>query len=90
MYKIIELDNGLENVNGFYCGGINAGLRPDKNQGDVAFIRSDNLCRVSAIFTSNKFQASPIVHYKRYPKDFETNFLLINAKNANAMTGKKV
>jgi glutamate N-acetyltransferase/amino-acid N-acetyltransferase len=89
LFNIIELENGLENVQGFYCGATNAGLRPDKTQGDVAFIRSDVACDISAVFTSNTFQAAPIKHFKQYPKDFQTNFVLMNAKNANAMTGEK-
>jgi len=89
LYKIIELKNGLENVQGFYCAATNVGMRPDKTQGDVAFIRSQVPCDISAVFTSNTFQAAPIKHFKQYPKDFQTNFILINAKNANAMTGQK-
>jgi glutamate N-acetyltransferase/amino-acid N-acetyltransferase len=89
LFNIIELENGLENVQGFYCGATNVGMRPDKEQGDVAFISSTTLCDISAVFTSNTFQAAPIKHFHKYPKDFQTNFVLINAKNANAMTGEK-
>ena len=89
MYKIAKLNNGLESVDGFYCGATNVGMRPDKEQGDVAFIRSDVDCDISTQFTSNTFQAAPIKHFQNYPKGFKTNFVLINAKNANAMTGKK-
>jgi glutamate N-acetyltransferase/amino-acid N-acetyltransferase len=57
--------------------------------GDVAFIRSEVPCDISAVFTSNTFQAAPIKHFQKYPNDFQTDFVLINAKNANAMTGEK-
>jgi glutamate N-acetyltransferase/amino-acid N-acetyltransferase len=86
---MIELEHGLENVQGFYCGATNVGMRPDKEQGDVAFIRSNVACDISAVFTSNTFQAAPIKHFQKYPKDFQTDFVLINAKNANALTGQK-
>jgi glutamate N-acetyltransferase/amino-acid N-acetyltransferase len=89
MSKIELVDGGLSVVSGFYCDACNVGMRPDSSQGDVAFIRSEELCDVSAVFTTNKFQASPIKHYQKYPKGFQTNFVLINAKNANAMTGAK-
>lgn len=89
MYKIIPLENGLENVSGFFCGATNVGMRKGSDDGDVGFIRSDTPCDISAVFTSNIFQASPIKHYQKYPKGFKTNFVLINAKNANAMTGAK-
>ncbi len=89
MYKIIPLENGLAAVPGFYCGATNVGMRPDNTQGDVAFIRSETPCDVAAVFTSNTFQAAPIKHFQRYPEGFQTDFVLINAKNANAMTGEK-
>ena len=88
-FTITPLEGGLSNVKGFYCDAVNVGMRPDASQGDVAFIRSDTLCDISAVFTSNKFQAAPIKHFQRYGNDFQTNFVLINAKNANAMTGQK-
>ncbi len=87
MFEIISLKNGIDNVKGFYCNAINAGL---KTKGcDLAFIKSDSLCDISAVFTTNRFAAAPIKHFKKYPKDFQTNFILINSKNANAMTSKE-
>ncbi len=88
-YTITPLEGGLANVNGFYCDAVNVGMRPDASQGDVAFIRSETLCDVNAIFTTNRFQAAPIKHFQRYEEGFQTNFVLVNAKNANAMTGEK-
>ena len=96
MFNVEKLENGLESVQGFFCNATNVGMRTNPANsgvsdvdGDVAFIRSDVPCDISARFTSNKFQAAPIVHFKKYPKDFKTDFVLINAKNANAMTGEK-
>lgn len=96
MFKITPLENGLENVKGFYYGATNVGMRTNRANsgvtdlsGDVAFIRSELPCDISALFTSNTFQAAPIKHFQKYPKDFQTDFVLINAKNANAMTGEK-
>ena len=96
MFNLISLKNSLSNVQGFYCDGVNVGMRTNPANsgdsdvdGDVAFIRSDTPCDVSAVFTSNKFQAAPLQHFQRYPKNFQTDFILINAKNANAMTGEK-
>jgi len=88
-FTITAMENGLANVAGFYCDAVNTGLRPDTTQGDVAFIRSDVPCDVAAVFTKNTFQAAPIQHFKRYPDGFQTDFILINAKNANAMTGER-
>ena len=96
MSKLIPLENGLENVEGFFCGATNVGMRKKpadsdsaELDGDVAFIRSEQPCDISAVFTSNTFQAAPIKHFQKYPQGFQTDFVLINAKNANAMTGEK-
>ena len=87
MFNLISLKNGLENVDGFFFGGVSTGLKPNGDN-DLGFIRADEPFMLSAKFTSNKFQAAPIVHFKRYEKGFKSNFLLLNSKNANAMTGQ--
>lgn len=94
MFKIFTLKNGLSNVEGFFCDGVNVGMKTNPSNsgtsdvdGDVAFIRSEIPCEVSAVFTTNRFAAAPIKHFQKYPKDFKSDFILINAKNANAMTG---
>jgi len=90
MFNLFSLKGGLNNVQGFYCDGVNVGMKINESgDGDVAFIRSDTPCDIAARFTTNKFQAAPIKHYQKYPKDFQTNFILMNAKNANAMTGEQ-
>ena len=90
MFNLFSLKGGLDNVQGFYSDGVNVGMKNSpENDGDVAFIRSDVPCNISARFTKNQFQAAPIKHYQKYPEDFTTNFILMNAKNANAMTGEK-
>jgi len=54
MFDIVSLKNGIDNVAGFYCDGVNVGMKTSENDdGDVAFIRSDTLCDVEAIFTTN-------------------------------------
>ncbi|MBR2149049.1 MAG: bifunctional glutamate N-acetyltransferase/amino-acid acetyltransferase ArgJ, partial [Campylobacter sp.] len=87
MFNLISLKNGLENVDGFFFGGVSTGLKPNGDN-DLGFIRADEPFMLSAKFTSNKFQAAPIVHFKHYEKGFKSNFLLLNSKNANAMTGQ--
>lgn len=86
MYKLTKLDSGVCSSNGFYSDGVSAGLKPS-NAKDMAFIHSDTLCEVASVFTTNKMTAAPIRHF-RAKGEFKTNFILINAKNANAMTGK--
>jgi glutamate N-acetyltransferase/amino-acid N-acetyltransferase len=96
LFKVVPLENGLANVEGVYCDATNVGLRTNPANsgvgdvdGDVAFIRSEVPCEISAVFTNNRFRAAPIEHFLNYPKGFKTDFVLVNAKNANAMTGVK-
>ena len=86
MYKLIELKTGVCSAQGFFTDGISAGLKAN-NAKDMAFIYSEVACEIASVFTTNKMTAAPIRHF-RAKGDFKTNFVLINAKNANAMTGK--
>ncbi len=86
MYKLIELKTGVCSAEGFFTDGISAGLKAN-NAKDMAFIYSEVACEIASVFTTNKMTAAPIRHF-RAKGDFKTNFVLINAKNANAMTGK--
>ncbi|MEA2091643.1 MAG: bifunctional ornithine acetyltransferase/N-acetylglutamate synthase, partial [Campylobacterota bacterium] len=85
MYKIIQTTGGVCASDGFYADGVSAGLKPDGAL-DMGFIYSQNECEVASVFTTNKMYAAPIKHF-RAMGDFKTNFVLINSKNANAMTG---
>jgi glutamate N-acetyltransferase/amino-acid N-acetyltransferase len=87
MFSIFPLKGYMSDIDGFYMDGVSAGLKPNEAK-DVGFIYSDTLCDVEAIFTKNKFQAAPLKHFQEYEKGFQTNFVLINSKNANAMTGQ--
>lgn len=86
MFNIFPIDGGLCAVDGFFADGLKAGLKKDAL--DIGFIYSDSLCEVEALFTTNRFQAAPLKHYQKYESGFKTNFVLINSKNANAMTGE--
>ncbi len=86
MYKIVQTNEGVCAPQGFFASGVSAGLKPN-NALDMAFIYADTLCDVASVFTTNKMTAAPIRHF-RTKGEFQTNFVLINSKNANAMTGK--
>lgn len=87
MYKLILSGSGVCISKGFFADGVNAGLKA-QNEKDMAFIYSDTECNVASVFTTNKMVAAPIKHFKN-KGNFKTNFILINSKNANAMTGSK-
>jgi len=86
LYKLEKIDTGICSADGFFADGVSAGLKPNGAK-DMAFIYSDTLCEIASVFTTNKMTAAPIRHF-RAKGDFQTNFVLVNSKNANAMTGK--
>jgi len=86
LYKLEQVKSGVCTAEGFYADGISAGLKAEGAK-DMAFIYSDTLCEIASVFTTNKMTAAPIRHFRSL-REFQTNFILINAKNANAMTGK--
>lgn len=88
MFKILPIDGGICAPEGFVADGFSAGLKTD-NKLDIGYIYMQQPTKVSAVFTKNKFQAAPITYFKDYIKNKESNFILINTKNANAMTGDK-
>lgn len=86
-YEVTPISGGFSNIEGIFCDGIDAGMK-NNNQKDLGFIYSKTPLDVCALFTTSKFKASPLVHFLQYPKNFQTNFILLNSKNANAMNGK--
>ena len=88
MFTILPIKGYFDQIDGFYCDGIHAGLKPNGNN-DLGFIYTKEACTVAAVFTENKFQAAPLKHFLQYGENFKTNFVLINSKNANALTGRK-
>ncbi|MEA3523660.1 MAG: bifunctional ornithine acetyltransferase/N-acetylglutamate synthase, partial [Campylobacterota bacterium] len=80
-----KIEGGVCAASGFFADGLSAGLKGGDAK-DIAFIYSETLCNVSAVFTTNKMSAAPIEHARNIS---QSNFILINAKNANAMTGKE-
>ena len=86
MYNILPTNKGICASEGFFADGVSAGLKADDAK-DMAFIYSEDECEIASVFTTNKMCAAPIKHF-RAKGEFKTNFVLINSKNANAMTGK--
>ncbi|MDR1451861.1 MAG: bifunctional glutamate N-acetyltransferase/amino-acid acetyltransferase ArgJ [Helicobacteraceae bacterium] len=83
---ILSVKGGVCAPRGFYADGLNCGLRKGERE-DLAFIRSENPCEAAALFTSNRFAAAPLIHAKERI-DRKVQAAVINAKNANALTGE--
>jgi len=88
MFTILPIKGDIDQIDGFYCDGVYAGLKTNGDN-DLGFIYTKDPCTVAAVFTQNRFQAAPLKHFLQYEESFKTNFVLINSKNANALTGKK-
>ena len=88
MFTILPIKGYIDQIDGFFCDGIHAGLKSNEKL-DMGFIYTKEACTVAALFTENRFQAAPLKHFLQYGEDFKTNFVLINSKNANALTGRK-
>ena len=86
MFRITPVEGGVCVVDGIYASGVNAGFKKDGF--DLGFIRSDKEMDIAYLFTTNKFQAAPIKYVLREGIR-KTNFILVNSKNANAMTGEE-
>ena len=85
-YEIYPIQGGVCAPEGFFADGVSAGFKPNQAL-DLAFIYTDSLIKPYALFTTNRFCAAPIKYYKKYIQDKKSNFILINTKNANALTG---
>lgn len=84
-FTIFPIDGGVSAADGFFADGVSAGLKPN-GKPDVAIVYSDTICSIDAVFTENSFKAAPLLHFMQ-KGEFQSNCVLINAKNANAMTG---
>ena len=85
MYNIVQINGGVTAASGFFADGVSTGLKQNGAK-DMAFIYSETNCDIASVFTTNKMAAAPIKHFKA-KGEFTTNFVLINSKNANAITG---
>lgn len=93
MFEIFPIDGGVNAPQGFYADGVSAGLKGKDSSGvdllDIAFLYSKEPLQPIVSFTNNRFPAAPITHFKQYVQGKKSNFVLINTKNANAMTGQR-
>jgi glutamate N-acetyltransferase/amino-acid N-acetyltransferase len=76
-------------VPGFRAVGVVCGLKESGNP-DLALILSDRPCAAAAVFTTNAFKAAPVLYDMALLE--QTTMLqgvVINAGNANCITGQK-
>lgn len=59
MEKLEILEGSIELPKGFLASGIFAGIK--KRKKDVALIYSEKVANASAVFTTNKVKAAPVI-----------------------------
>ncbi|KAI8977004.1 ArgJ family protein [Mycotypha africana] len=75
---------------GFRASGVAANIKKNKNK-DVALIVSDTPCTAAAVFTTNKFQAAPVIVSKETLSlnNDQIYAVVTNSGCANAVTGSQ-
>lgn len=81
--------NAITQVSGFRATGVKCGLKTSGAK-DLALIMAGRPCAAAAMFTTNAFQAAPVLYDKALlarTAGAGLRAVLINAGNANACTG---
>lgn len=80
----------ITSVAGFRATGVHAGLKKDGAL-DLALIVSDRPCTAAAVFTRNLVKAAPVLFDQQVLAERGTKVraVVINARNANAVTGEQ-
>lgn len=78
----------LTRVPGFRAVGVTCGLKQSGNP-DLALIAAEQPCTAAAVFTTNAFKAAPVLYDQALLTRTQGKLqaVLINAGNANAVTG---
>jgi len=81
--------SGFQNVKGFHCAGIKAGIKKSGKH-DLGVIIADEPVLAAGVFTQNKVRAAPVKLSEKHLS--QSNFfkaIIVNAGNANACTGNE-
>jgi len=84
------MKSSLTQVSGFRAIGVACGLKLSGNP-DLALIVADRMCTTAAVFTTNQFKAAPVLYDQALLKETQGHLqgVIINAGNANAVTGEQ-
>ena len=80
---------GLLPVTGIQLAAVHSGIKSDPQIKDLVLVEMAETSKLSAVFTTNRFCAAPVVLAKEHLKENSApRYLLINSGNANAGTGE--
>jgi glutamate N-acetyltransferase / amino-acid N-acetyltransferase len=80
----------ITSIAGFRAAGVHAGLRKQEAP-DVALVLSDRPCAAAGSFTRNLVRAAPVLYDEEVLRANPSGIraVIVNAKNANAVTGEQ-
>ena len=78
---------GITAPKGFKASAVNCGIK--KRRKDLALIYSDIPARATALFTTNRIQAAPLIIAREHLRNSRAQSIIINSGNANACTGPR-
>ncbi|HAJ94816.1 MAG TPA: hypothetical protein DCP02_01160 [Actinobacteria bacterium] len=88
-FKLIS-DGSITSVPGFQAGSAHCGLKNSKEKTDICIIYTPTGSVCSGIFTTNSFQAAPvIINRESLENNNKIKAIIVNSGIANACTGKK-
>ncbi|MBI3034219.1 bifunctional glutamate N-acetyltransferase/amino-acid acetyltransferase ArgJ [Candidatus Woesearchaeota archaeon] len=73
---------------GFLAAGVGCGIKKNRKK-DFAIIYSENPCKTSVLFTTNKIKAAPVKISIRAMREKKKKAIIVNSGVANACTGKQ-
>ena len=79
------MTNEFTNLEGVYANAIAAGIKQDGL--DLAYIHVPDAVSCAGVFTQHKFSASSVTYTKKCLRHSTLKAVVINAGNANAVTG---
>lgn len=87
--EIVKLEEGSVTLpQGFVAGGMHCGIK--KKRLDLGYIVSEVPATVAGVYTTNTFQAAPlIVTQESIAKENKIQAVIVNSGNANACTGEQ-
>lgn len=85
-----DVQSSIEQVQGFKVAGVHCGLK-DNGALDFALIVSDRPCAATAVFTTNKVKAAPVLYDMEALKlnNDHIRAIAVNTRCANACTGEQ-
>jgi glutamate N-acetyltransferase / amino-acid N-acetyltransferase len=85
--RLRHITGGITSPLGFMAAGLQCGIKTTNL--DLALIYSNIPSIASAVFTTNKIKAAPVVISSRKAKKGDIRAIIINSGNANACTGEE-